>query len=388
MRFKKITLLIGFFAVLLTSLFPQNTYLLVLFSGLAWILLPYRKWWDGVCMGLLLFSIFYAVMVVLSGQMRSGFLTISYLISPVAFYRFGQYLLTEYRTDNERFMLLLSILFGYLLNVFILTFVDIAVVGIVNEDRTLLGASTGDDALAATLYGLMASVGIGYIGACFAKEHKLVVRIFFCILVVLSLLIVIHLVNRGGLVVFIISLICSIFINYRKSVGKLLFAIIILTIGVLMLLNLEVLSEDILEAYERRNEFKGYGVESVGGRTDLWMMSIENMFRNPMGWKQDAYAHNMWLDISRIGGWISLLPFLSATVMILRKMLSLYKNKISNFTSTLVVLNLALIIAASIEPVIEGSMLFFSLMMMFWGMISHMIIETKWSKNGEDYNIK
>jgi hypothetical protein len=159
-----------------------------------------------------------------------------------------------------------------------------------------------------------------------------------------------------------------------------LFAIIILTIGVLMLLNFGVLSEDILEAYERRNEFEGYGVESVGGRTDLWMMSIENMFRNPMGWKQDAYAHNMWLDIPRIGGWISLLPFLSATVMILRKMLSLYKNKISNFTSTLVVLNLALILAASIEPVIEGSMLFFSLMMMFWGMISHMIIETKWSK--------
>lgn len=367
MKFRKIVLLIVFFAVLLTSLFPQNIYLLVLFSALTWILLPYKKWWDWVSIGLLMFSIFYAVMIVLTGQIKSGFLTISYLISPVAFYRFGRYLMTEYRTDNARFRLLLFMAYAYLLNVFVLTAVDISVVGIINEDRMLLGTSTSDDALAATLYGLMTSVGIGCVGACFAKEQKMVIRLLYFILVALSLLTVIHLVNRGGLVILLICLLGAMLINYRNSVGKLLVVLIALTMGVVILINLDILSGDVIDAYEKRNDVRGYGVESAGGRTDLWLMSIENLFRYPMGWEQESYAHNLWLDMARIGGWISLFPFIVVTIVALRKLSILYRKGFSSFASMIVVLNLAMFLAAFVEPVIEGSMLFFCMLMFVWG---------------------
>lgn len=388
MNARKIILLTTFCVVMLTSLLPQNIYILVFFSILALGLLPYRKWWDGICWSLMLFSICYTVMVILSGQMKSGFAAISYLISPVAFYRFGHYLMAEYRTDDERYRLLLYMTFAYLLNVIVLTFVDIAVVGIINEDRTLLGTSTEDDSLAATLYGLMASVGIGCVGACFAKGQKIVIRLLYSILVIFSSLTVIHLVNRGGLVILVTCLVCSILINYKRNLGKLFLVGISLIIGVYVLFNYGILSEDILDAYQNRNEVRGYDVASAGGRTDLWMMSIGNLFRYPLGWKQYSYAHNLWLDMARIGGWISLLPFLIVTIMIVRKMFSLYRTPISSFGSTLVVFNMALISAASIEPVIEGSMLFFALLMMAWGMISHIIIERKLSNNEEDYNIK
>lgn len=377
MKFRKIVLLILFFTVLITSLFPQNIYLLVLFSVLAWLLLPFSKWWDGVSVALLLFSIFYAVMVVLSGQMKSGFLTISYLIAPVAFYRFGHYLMTEYRTDNERFRLLLFVVYAYLLSVFVLTAVDISVVGIINEDRTLLGTSTNDDAMAATLYGLMTSVGIGCIGACFAKGQKLLVRLFYCILVILSLLVVIHLVNRGGLVVFIVCLMASLLINYRKSVVRLVFVISALTIGVVILLNLGILSGDVLDAYEKRNDLRGYGVESAGGRTELWLKSIENMFRYPMGWQQEFYAHNLWLDIARIGGWISFIPFLVSTLALLRTLLSLMRRRNSQLVLAMTVLNIALFLAAFIEPVLEGSISFFAILILVWGMTAHLYSETR-----------
>lgn len=367
MNFRKIILLTVFFAVLLTSLFPQNIYLLVLFSLLAWLLLPFRKYWDGVSIGLLLFSMFYAIMVVLSGQMKSGFVTLSYLISPIALYRFGQYLMSEYRNDNDRFRLLLFVVIAYLINMFVLTFVDIAIVGIINEDRALLGTSTEDDALAATLYGLMASVGIGCIGACFAKGQKLLVRLFYSILVILSLLTVVHLVNRGGLVILIMCLSTSLLINYQRSVVKLVLVIIALAIGAFLLLEFGLLNSEVLEAYEERNSAGGYGVETAGGRTELWLMTIENLVRNPMGWQQKSYAHNLWLDIAKIGGWISLLPFLIVTISFVGKLISLFRKSGTTFASTIVVLNLGMFLAAFIEPVIEGSVLFFCMLMFVWG---------------------
>lgn len=376
MKFRKIVLLIVFFAVLLTSLFPQNIYLLVLFSALTWILLPYKQWWDGAGIALLLFSIFYAAMVILSGQVKSGFLTISYLISPVAFYRFGRYLMTEYRTDNVRFRLLLFMAYAYLLNVFVLTAVDISVVGIINEDRMLLGTSTSDDALAATLYGLMTSVGIGCIGACFAKGQKIFVRFLYFILVILSLLTVIHLVNRGGLVILIMCLATSLLINYRRSVVKLVLVIIALAIGAFLLLKFGLLNGEVLDAYEERNVVGGYGVETAGGRTDLWLRSIRNLLRHPMGWQQEFYAHNLWIDVARIGGWMSLIPFLVSTFAILYRQMYLVRRRNSQFILALAVLNMALLLAAFIEPVIEGSMSFFSILILIWGMTASLYVES------------
>ena len=146
-----------------------------------------------------------------------------------------------------------------------------------------------------------------------------------------------------------------------------LLAVITLIMGVYVLLDSGILSGDILEAYQYRNE-NGYSIESAGGRTELWMMSIENLFLHPMGWKQESYAHNLWLDMAKIGGWISLFPFIIATVIVLRKLLLLFKNKCSLFAEGIFVLNLAVFLAAFIEPVIEGSMSFFLLLMFIWGM--------------------
>ena len=255
----------------------------------------------------------------------------------------------------------------YLINMFVLTFVDIAIVGIINEDRALLGTSTEDDALAATLYGLMASVGIGCIGACFAKEQKFIIRLLYTVLVAFSLLTVIHLINRGGLVILVMCLACSIFVNYKGNLGKLLFVVIVLLIGIYAILNYGTSGAEIIEAYDNRNLVESHGVESAGGRTDLWAMAVENLVRNPMGWQQKSYAHNLWLDIAKIGGWISLLPFLIVTISFVGKLISLFRKSGTTFASTIVVLNLGIFLAAFIEPVIEGSMLFFCMLMFVWG---------------------
>lgn len=368
MNFRKIILLTTFFAVLLTSLFPQNIYLLVLFSIMSWGLLPFRKWWDIGSLLLLLFSVFYTVWVILSGRMQSGFLSISYLITPVAFYRFGQYLMSEFKGETQRYCLILSIGYAYLFNMFVLTVASIATVGIVNNSRVLFGFTMRDESLAATLYGLMASYGIGCIGVVFAKDTKVVVRILSLGLVLLSMLTVVHLINRTGVVILACCLMISLALSYRRQKMKTVIVVMLLLLGTFILVNRGLINGDVLDAYARRNNQKGYDFVTAGGRTELWSDAFKNLCRNPMGWYQKSYAHNLWLDIAKVGGWISLFPFICTTLLFMKNICLLFKKLHSSFSCSIIVLNISLILAASVEPVIEGSMLFFSILLVLWGM--------------------
>lgn len=368
MNFRKIILLTTFFAVLLTSLFPQNIYLLVLFSIMSWGLLPFRKWWDIGSLLLLLFSVFYTVWVILSGRMQSGFLSISYLITPVAFYRFGQYLMSEFKGETQRYYLILSIGYAYLFNMFVLTVASIATVGIVNNSRVLFGVTMRDESLAATLYGLMASYGIGCIGVVFAKDTKVVVRILSLGLVLLSMLTVVHLINRTGVVILACCLMISLALSYRRQKMKTVIVVMLLLLGTFILVNRGLINGDVLDAYARRNNQKGYDFVTAGGRTELWSDAFKNLCRNPMGWYQKSYAHNLWLDIAKVGGWISLFPFICTTLLFMKNICLLFKKLHSSFSCSIIVLNISLILAASVEPVIEGSMLFFSILLVLWGM--------------------
>ena len=368
MNIRKKILFFVFFAVLITSLVPQNIYLIVLFSILCWFMLPLKRWWDAGAIALLLFSLFYAIMVLLGHNVTSGFLLVTYAIAPVAFYRFGQFLMQEFRDANQRFKILLYILTAYLINLIILTIIDISVVGVVNMDRTLsvMGES---ESMSATLYGLMLTFGLGGISAIFAKEQKLWMRIVYLLLAVCSIMVVVHLINRGGLVVIAVCLTLSLLITLRKRPVTSILVMSFILLVAIVIMSSDFINDEIISVYKQRNEVKGYDASSAGGRTDLWMMSIKKLFHNPFGWTQKKYAHNLWLDVARIGGWISLIPLFYLTIRILNKTLKLLLNAKSSFYVFIVVLNVGLLLGSFIEPVIEGSILFFNMMMMVWGII-------------------
>ena len=379
MKIRKNVILSGLGVVLLTSLIQQNIYILVFYSLLLWALLPFRKWWSIDTCALLLFTIFYTFMSIFGDQPPSGFVTISYIVTPVAFYRLGYYLMAEYTTELERFKLLLFIVGTYLLNLFILTITDVSVVGIVNDARTFTGVSADSDTLSATLYGLMASLGIGCVGAAFSRNMKPIMRILFSLLVGLSLLTVVHLVNRGGLIILIGSLFITIFLKYKKEKSKIVFYLaLLLTIGSFVLQS-DILGQDILMAYEQRNNVGGYEATTAGGRTELWITSLSNMLTHPLGWTQKSYAHNLWLDLAKVGGWFSLAPFMIVTILLFKNILKCLK-KYFPFHFAIIVLNVAMLLAASIEPVIEGSMLFFSLLMLVWGITASISKEQSYLK--------
>ncbi len=370
-------LYISFFVVLITSLWPQNIDLLVIFSILALFLMPMNKWWNTGSLSLVMFSFMYFSLSLLTGVSQIGFLSLSYMFAPIAFYRFGHYCISDVKSDQARCKLLFFIVLAYLLHLFIKTGIDISVVGLVSVDRTLLGADQSANSITATYYGSMAAVGIGCVGAIFRKELSLLNRILFAAVVVFSLLAVIHIVNRGGLVILLVSLFVALVIKYKSNKFRLIAYLLMLFMFIVLLLNSGYINTDIVEAYQDRNELDGYGVSTAGGRTDLWIVGLENLFVSPLGWSQESYAHNLWLDLAKIGGWVSLLPFMVMTFITIRNIFYLVRKSKSSIGYILAILNIALLVASSMEPVIESSMLFFSLLIFVWGMTDEVCAEEK-----------
>lgn len=372
LRFKYKILLAIFFIVLLTSLWPNNIYLLVLFSLLTYVILPTRKYWDNTAILLVLFSLFYSMMVIMTNQYGSGFLLISYLIAPVAFYRLGKWMMSYFYEERTRQGVLLIILVCYLLSLIVMTFKDIALVGIVNVTRALLGDVNDGDGLAATLYGLMASLGIGCIAALFTKGQNIWLRLCYILLSALSVLVVIHLVNRTGLVILVICIIIPFIISTKMNVSKLLTTLIFLTVLSFVIVNTGVINEEIIDAYQQREMDSSSDATQLGGRSAIWADALMKLVSHPLGWSRVHYAHNMWLDIARVGGWLALLLFMIPTITWCKNLLRIARKEITPFLLIIISLNCAMFISCFVEPVIDGSILFFSLFMMIWGCTSNL----------------
>lgn len=369
-------LLLSFFFVVLTSLWANNIYLLFVFSILCWFLIPLNKWWDNVTIYLLIFSLFYAMMVVLNGRNNSYFNLLSYIIAPVAFYRFGRWTMNIFRNDIARQKFLFFTILLYLGYFFILILKDIALVGIVNETRLLLGDTNDFESWSATLYGMMASVGISCIAVIFTRKQKLWLKLCFISVSILSLLSVIHLVNRTGIIIFLSCLFISLLVYTKFNIKRMTSAVLLITFIVFVVYKSDIIDQNILDAYAQREESSTTNASQLGGRTEKWEVAIDNLFTHPWGWDDSGgHAHNLWLDIARIAGLLPLFPFLLATFLYIKNFLYLViKKSYSNFTIILISINTGMILSSFVEPVIEGSLLFFCMLMMIWGVTKSLVV--------------
>lgn len=343
--------------------------MLSFFVVLCCVLLPYKKWWDGISIPLLFFSAFYVGIVLYKGENPGWSFIFSMLFAPTVSYRLGRFLMKTIQIEAQRQKILIYIIGTYLLPLFLLTAQDMALTGLINDSRQMLLDLGADNSLAATLYGLMASAGIGCIGTVFAKQQNKWLKIAFILVAVLSLLSVIHLVNRTGLVICAACLFAGFALSTRMNVSKMLPILLVFIVVGVFLSESGILGSDVSEAYADREGDTDVESASAGGRTELWVDAIGNLFVSPLGWKQESYAHNMWLDIARVGGWLAFFPFVKATIAYLLKFKPVLKSASKDTTLLILVcINVAMLLNASVEPVIDGSFMFFSLLMLVWGM--------------------
>lgn len=363
-------LLLALFPILLSSLWLYNLYLLYFFAVFCWIIIPYKKWWDGISIPLLFFSVFYAGIVLYKGDNPGWSFIFSMLFAPTAFYRLGCFLMKHIQDKMQRQKMLIYIIGFYLLPLFLLTAQDMALTGLINDSRQMLLDLGEDDSMNATLYGLMASTGIGFIGTIFIKQQNKWVKMGLILVAALSLLSVIHLVNRTGLVICVACLFVGFALSTKMNVSKMLPILLAFIVVGVFLSESGIFGSDVSEAYADRDDMADdANSANAGGRTELWLDAIGNLFISPLGWKLESYAHNLWLDIARVGGWLAFFPFVKATVSYMMKVKTILRKGGENGTLMLLLsVNVAMLLNAAVEPVIDGSPLFFSLLMMIWGM--------------------
>ena len=336
-------------------------------------------------MPLLFFSVFYAGMVLYKGENPGWSFIFSILFAPTAFYRLGRFLMKTIQVEEHRQKMLIFVIGVYLLPLFLLTAQDMALTGLINDSRQMLLDMGDEDSLNATIYGLMASAGIGCIGAVFAKQQNKWLKMGHILVAVLSLLSVIHLVNRTGLVICAACLFVGFALSTRMNISKMLPILLVFIVVGIFLSESGILGSDVSEAYADRDDRNDdANSANAGGRTELWLDAIGNLFVSPLGWKLESYAHNLWLDIARVGGWLAFFPFVKATIAYMMKVKTTLRNGGENGTLMLLLsVNVAMLLNASVEPVIDGSFMFFSLLMLVWGMTVQCLYQQTRARNIE-----
>lgn len=368
MQFK--ILLIGLIIVLLSSLLPSNIYFIFIFTLLGLILIPFKKYMDGTAILLVLFSFFYGSVIIINGHIESNFNLISYVFSPIVFYLFGKHFIYLKLSDNDRLKYMLFIVLAFMIPIFIYTIIDIKLVGLINPTRSMLSEINEGKSMAATLYGLNVSVGLGCASVFFLKKNKIIINIGYLIATFIAILTTIHLINRTGLVVFFICLFCNVIVFSKMNFKKMIMFCVIMLIVYFVISKIGIIDNEIIEAYSTRELDTEHGFTTGGGRVVRWSKSISNLIISPFGWERTFFSHNMWLDLARVGGWFAFIPFMIASFKIIKRSLIMVRTDNGHFSYVIFSIYISMMTAAFVEPVIEGSFVFFLFFMMIWGIIS------------------
>lgn len=373
----KITFVL-YFLVLLSSLWSNySIYVTVLFSGFIFLRNLVLKNIDTTALGLLSFSIIYSLIYLPNSHSWTIF--ISYLLCPTAFYIFGKYAIDKLHNTNNiiKFWCASILLFSIVL--YISTLIDIIQIGFINTARSfVVYGSKNSASMSATLYGMTASLGLVGLPYFFVKQNLKITQYTFLLLSLLSLTTVIHLVNRTGLVVTVICSIIMFFYIFRNKKTTLILTCSLIVIIIVSLIQFDIIDQSIFEAYQNRDTDTG-SVDSAGGRTELWSLALNNLFKYPFGWldTNTAYSHNLWLDIARVAGIMPFVLFFIISIKTYKILFKLLRTKEKVVTPLFLGLHVCFFLTSFVEPVIEAVPLYFYLYLMLWGMQNKFLAKLK-----------
>ena len=361
-----------FIIALLSRLNIYNIYFVDAFSICVLLFFFQRIQIDSFGYLLMFFSISYSGISFINGSIDSMFETIGIILSPLAFYIFGKIVIQRTESNQQLISFILFVLFFSCINLYLLILEDIQISGLINVYRRIGEKGSDNSVAVATLLGMVASLGLGGFSYCIMEQKplwSLESWIYFSC-TILSLLSVIHLINRTGIVVCAIIIICVILYKIRGNLIKILPILLLLLIFYLLLLRLGIVNNEVLDAYEARNlDEKGTG--SANGRFDRWIDACTLMFQYPFGWSKmngALYCHSLWFDTARVSGIIPFFTMLYITIKgaAFTKRLIEYKGNI--LVGVFLGYTVCMYLSASMEPVLEGASSYFYLMCLFWGL--------------------
>ena len=355
--------------VMYTIMIPNHVYYKDIFSLIALFALM-GKCHDKTAYRLLFFSVSYSIIVFVTNGYGSYFELLSYLIVPTSFYLLGKYF-TRNCQDNEDIIMTFAIIaFFSSIALWKNNILDAKVNGVVNITRTII-VEGNEYGMSATLQGLIASFCLslaGYVVSLGKKQNTF--SFLVVVSVFLSLFCVIHLVNRTGLVVVMAGILMAYSYMYRFNFKSIVYISISFIVFYIVISHIGLINNDLIEAYEERNLSAAGDIRTAGSRFEIWARAISKIPAYPFGWNSisQGYSHNLWLDVARRSGWIPLISLCFITFTQIKRLKALYNRKNDIFISFFVSSISCLLLAFSVEPVIEAVSSAFAMLCLIWGM--------------------
>lgn len=331
-----------------------------------------RIYYDNTVLYLLLFALFYTLFYPyfdFSGAIRK-------LLGPPLFYMYGRYVVARGKYNEDVLIKVVLLMIVGLSFPLWWAVISNMIQGNIVSTSSIEGArwltTWGQSKMAAaTLYGLIAAFGLCGLGVSIMMKAKLndMDRWLFLICGVCSVLSVLYLINRGGLVVAIMGIIIAIIYRSHGNVGKfLIFASFVFIIFALFFSE-NLLPSEFAESYSERSS-----VLEGGDRSWRWVDALSRMFYMPFGWITDTtipynYVHNTWLDIARDAGILPFIFFLLPTIQSIKSGIKLMKEKDNNMCLCLITLYTGVFLAYFIEPVLESNIFHIMIFAWIWGLM-------------------
>ncbi len=385
---------IGFPIAVFLFFFLLNPYNLNMYFGYILVgLILFKKGFilknlDSTFLLLLVTSGIYALFYALNPHAGSQYILI-YALFPASFYLLGKYVYLKIdgnKTHLFYFLFLLAAL--YAMTPLVSVFLNIREGGFGQLDRSLPLFWNGQ-LVSATIMGSYYTLNMCIPALLIVQQKKTnwSLKIIASVIFLLSLACSLRIGSRTQILIFIITLFCSIiYIIPRQSAKRNFITFLLFFLGLYVLIsNVSFdFDQDWLSAFASRMEKGGSDdIASGGGRSERWVKSIGNIFEQPLGWKAEdfGHSHNMWLDVLRVSGVIPfflLIGFSIKSFLILKSKVSKNKTNLA-FNNLLIVYFIAFNLVFMVEPIFEGVFEMFAIFCLYMGIVAK--IDTKQTQN-------
>lgn len=329
---------------------------------------------------LILFSITFYLFAAFSDQFFSPAKYLMYLFLPVLFYLSGVLI-----AKNSNLQSLLNILLLLTVSIAAIPLLsvikDILINGFITIIRGVPLIGSGDEIVNATFINacfVPIISGAGLIlfkcNTTFDRQYKSILFILFAIVFILLF----RIGSRTGLVLSALSFLLALLSNLKRITRKrLTFIIIFSAIVIAFIIYYTTLNNQILLVFDSRMNSDVYGVDTVGGRSQLWSYYLSKIFDYPFGgipkspFLMNSYAHNLWIDTARTTGLIPFIILIIFSTLVIKDSWWLYKHIDSNrFAFSAILLCQILILTQFFtEPILEGAPMLFMFGCFTFGMV-------------------
>lgn len=378
-RYIWLTLIVG-----MLPLWAGGYCMYVLIVLLPIVLFHYRKI-DGTCLLILSFSILYTYFQYSNGHAYTPSALIFDLIFPFIIYQTGAYLVERQQSSKSTMILLCLMAIAMALPAIMNSVTDaIRTKQLINVSREIM-SNDGELTHGATGYGMMLAILDGCLGIILLKPGNKLdsrLKVILSILSVLAIFSTIHLVNRTGLILAAVSIVCVVLLppySYKKNLYTFVSLIVVAGTFIYFLGDSAFLS-DALNQYDARDSGVG-SVSSYGGRSERWDAALNQLTTEPWGNKkglqlngQYTYAHNLWLDTGLYAGIIPMVLLIWIAVIYIQSIIKMYRFEYLNQfeRNTLVLIGVALFLQLNTEPVMQGLFQFFLYFIFYTSVVSNM----------------